>query len=91
MKDDLSNTKLYVFFARYHISDLRAVMEGIKASGMSDRFFIENPGKREDGTVAENSFTIYTDLVPANADERVKRYVNYELREKLGLLITIKV
>lgn len=79
------------FFARYHISDLRAVLDSIRNAGLSEHFFIENPGKREDGTVAENTFAIYTDLVRPNATELIKKYQNFGLRRQLGLIISIKV
>ena len=77
-------------FARYHNSDYRAVMDAILKEGMGEHFFIECPGKREDGTIAEGSFTIYTDLIRPDASGCAKQYENLTLRTELGLIISVK-
>lgn len=78
------------FFARYHSSDYRTVINAILKERMGEHFFVESPGKREDGTVVENSFTLYTDLIRPDAAECAKQYKNLALRTELGLIISVK-
>lgn len=77
-------------FARYHVADVTTVMKGIEESGLSEHFWIENPGKDHQGVVQPNSITIYTDLVSPHARECIAAYNRTTLNHRLGLTVSVK-
>jgi hypothetical protein len=83
------------FFARYHISDLKQVQEGIKQAGLEDHFFLDPMGRNEHNEAIPNGlgngFTVYTDLIRPDAMACVKQYENLQLRTQLGLFVAVKV
>jgi hypothetical protein len=90
MKPANCNVHPRVLFSRYHISDVSTVMKGISESGLADHFWIENPGKDQNGVVQPNSITIYTDLIRPDAEECAQAYKRFQLTHRIGLNISIK-